>query len=95
MPDVKDESVLAICTNPENSCLITGDTAGQVKMWDITNYCLRPTERVSHPLQLYIVWMPFIYVTEDREPITTPSELLDPMIEGDHFLNFVIDLRYS
>ncbi|XP_069124684.1 cilia- and flagella-associated protein 337-like isoform X2 [Argopecten irradians] len=45
VPDTKDESVLAMCTNPSNSCLITGDTTGQVKSWDITEYCLHTTER--------------------------------------------------
>ncbi|XP_033741857.1 WD repeat-containing protein on Y chromosome-like isoform X2 [Pecten maximus] len=45
VPDTKDESVLAMCTNPSNSCLITGDTTGQIKIWDVSEYCLHVTER--------------------------------------------------
>lgn len=46
-PDLADESVLAMCSKPSNSILITGDTQGIIKVWDIMDYCVRPQERVS------------------------------------------------
>ncbi|PVD39372.1 hypothetical protein C0Q70_02002 [Pomacea canaliculata] len=44
-PDLADESVLAMCSKPNNSILITGDTQGIIKVWDIMDYCVRPQER--------------------------------------------------
>ncbi|XP_059147520.1 WD repeat-containing protein on Y chromosome-like [Physella acuta] len=39
VPGVRDESVLAMCTKPGDDVLITGDTLGYVKCWDVTEYC--------------------------------------------------------
>ena len=33
------ESVVAMTTDPENEFLITGDTAGYIKVWHIADYC--------------------------------------------------------
>ena len=34
-----DESVLGLCTNSNNSLLVTGDTTGQIRVWDIMAHC--------------------------------------------------------
>ncbi|XP_077980125.1 cilia- and flagella-associated protein 337-like [Glandiceps talaboti] len=39
----EEESVLAVCTNKDNSLLISGDTMGHIYVWDIEQYCLQPT----------------------------------------------------
>ncbi|XP_062601746.1 WD repeat-containing protein on Y chromosome-like isoform X1 [Saccostrea cucullata] len=44
-PDTKDESVLGLCTNPSNDTLYTGDTSGNIKVWDISGYCRHAEER--------------------------------------------------
>ncbi|XP_035828989.1 WD repeat-containing protein on Y chromosome [Aplysia californica] len=46
VPNIPDESVLAMCTKPNDSLLITGDTQGVVKCWDIMDYC---TKYHGHP----------------------------------------------
>lgn len=58
-PDLADESVLAMCSKPSNSILITGDTQGIIKVWDIMDYCVRPQERVSLSLAVCVCggWM--------------------------------------
>ena len=43
-PDAPDESVLGMCTNANNSLLVTGDTQGFIKVWDIMTHCVRPAE---------------------------------------------------
>ncbi|CAL1530117.1 unnamed protein product [Lymnaea stagnalis] len=40
-PSIQDESVLAMCTKPNDSLLITGDTQGIVRCWDIMEYCTK------------------------------------------------------
>jgi len=44
-PDLADESVLGMCTNSNNSLLVTGDTQGNIKVWDIMSYCIKPQDR--------------------------------------------------
>ncbi|XP_070580974.1 cilia- and flagella-associated protein 337-like [Ptychodera flava] len=38
----EEESVLALCTNKDNSLLISGDTMGCIYIWNIEQYCLQP-----------------------------------------------------
>jgi len=33
------ESILAMCTNAKNHRLICGDTHGEIRIWNIENYC--------------------------------------------------------
>ena len=40
-PDAPDESVLGMCTNSNNSLLVTGDTQGYIKVWDIMSHCVK------------------------------------------------------
>lgn len=47
-PDDKDESVLSMCTDPDNDRLFTSDTQGNIKIWDIKNYCIKAEERVLY-----------------------------------------------
>ncbi|XP_064614731.1 WD repeat-containing protein on Y chromosome-like [Liolophura sinensis] len=57
VPDSADQSVLAMCTKPNNSILITGDTQGKVKVWDIMAYCIKPQDRrVKTPPPLEASW---------------------------------------
>lgn len=52
-PDNKDESVLGLCTDLSNDALYSGDTTGNIKVWDISGYCRHAEERVrsrnKHP----------------------------------------------
>ena len=56
-PDAPDESVLGMCTNANNSLLVTGDTQGFIKVWDIMTHCVRPSEDgvrlIHHKNMLY------------------------------------------
>ncbi|XP_068720558.1 cilia- and flagella-associated protein 337-like [Montipora capricornis] len=38
----KHDSVVSLTTDHENTILVTGDTAGFVKVWDISSYCFNP-----------------------------------------------------
>ena len=46
VPEIKDESVLGMCSDPDNKILITGDTQGDIAVWDISQYCTAPAEKV-------------------------------------------------
>ncbi|KAK3758931.1 hypothetical protein RRG08_016011 [Elysia crispata] len=41
VPSIPDESVLAMCSKPNDGLLITGDTQGMVRCWDIMDYCTK------------------------------------------------------
>ncbi|PVD38402.1 hypothetical protein C0Q70_01017 [Pomacea canaliculata] len=41
------EMVLAMTTDPQNELLITGDTRGYVRVWDLLLYCNREAESIS------------------------------------------------
>ncbi|XP_048248360.1 WD repeat-containing protein on Y chromosome-like isoform X1 [Haliotis rufescens] len=43
--DSVDDSVLAMCSKPRNTAVITGDTAGNIKVWDTSDYCVKPDPR--------------------------------------------------
>ncbi|XP_063446060.1 WD repeat-containing protein on Y chromosome-like isoform X2 [Mytilus trossulus] len=56
-PDDKDESVLSMCTDPDNDRLFTSDTQGNIKIWDIKNYCIKAEERrIKSPPPLLGQW---------------------------------------
>ena len=40
------ESILAMCTDATNRHLISGDTRGEIRVWDIGNYCCSTTSPV-------------------------------------------------
>jgi hypothetical protein len=42
----ENESVLALCTNHDDSLLISGDTSGGVAVWEIETYCTVPENHV-------------------------------------------------
>lgn len=56
-PDQTDESVLGMCTNNNNSLLVTGDTQGNIRVWDIMEFCIRFQEKgrikTKPPLEAY------------------------------------------
>lgn len=37
------ESILAMCTDAKNNYLICGDTQGEIRIWNIENYCCSTT----------------------------------------------------
>ncbi|XP_071962420.1 WD repeat-containing protein on Y chromosome-like [Antedon mediterranea] len=39
-----NEAVVAMTTDSKNEFLITGDTLGYIKVWDITEYCINPSD---------------------------------------------------
>ncbi|XP_059388926.1 WD repeat-containing protein on Y chromosome isoform X2 [Carassius carassius] len=46
-PDGSDECVMGLSTDHENSLLVTGDTAGFIKVWDISQYALSAADTQS------------------------------------------------
>ena len=46
-PDQSDESVLAMCSDPDSKFLVTGDTSGRIVVWDIISYCMLQANHVS------------------------------------------------
>ncbi|XP_067286401.1 cilia- and flagella-associated protein 337 isoform X4 [Pseudorasbora parva] len=42
VPDEFDESVMGLSTDQENTLLVTGDSTGSIKVWDISQYALSP-----------------------------------------------------
>ena len=44
--DEADECVLGMCTNKENSLLMTGDTLGKITVWKTTDYCMHADDEV-------------------------------------------------
>ncbi|KAK3593630.1 hypothetical protein CHS0354_025521 [Potamilus streckersoni] len=44
-PDNHDESILGMCTDSENRFLFTGDTQGNIQVWDISKYCTKAQEK--------------------------------------------------
>lgn len=56
-PEDKDESVLSMCTDLDDLRLFTSDTQGNVKIWDIHNYCIKAEEKkVKTPPPLIEQW---------------------------------------
>ncbi|XP_052783274.1 WD repeat-containing protein on Y chromosome-like isoform X3 [Mya arenaria] len=57
-PDQGDESVLGICTNANNSLLVTGDTTGHIKVWDIMAHCthFQDKGRIKNKPPLEAAW---------------------------------------
>ncbi|ESO83983.1 hypothetical protein LOTGIDRAFT_108064, partial [Lottia gigantea] len=45
VPDNEDESVLGMCARYNDSTIVTGDTHGDIKIWNIKNYCTKPQEK--------------------------------------------------
>lgn len=64
----KGESILTMCTDGLNNHLITGDTAGEIRVWNIKNYCcsiVSPVLYETKPPPLLQTWQahlsPIIY----------------------------------
>lgn len=47
MSEFDDESVLAMKIDSKDSCLLAGDTAGFIAIFDIKNYCISPQSTVN------------------------------------------------
>jgi WD40 repeat protein len=46
-PSRKSESILGICTDVNNQYLICGDTHGELRVWNISNYCCSLTSPIQ------------------------------------------------
>jgi WD40 repeat protein len=46
-PSKAGESILAMCTDATNRHLICGDTHGEIRVWNIENYCCSTTSPVQ------------------------------------------------
>jgi hypothetical protein len=47
MSEFDEESILAMKIDPKDSCILAGDTAGFIAIFDISNYCTSPQSTVS------------------------------------------------
>lgn len=55
--DESDECVLGMCTNKENSLLMTGDTTGKITVWKTTDYCLHADDkRNGERPEMLVTW---------------------------------------
>ena len=52
-PDKKDESILAMASDPQNKLLITGDTKGLMAVWDIADFCTLHNKTVRFTAELF------------------------------------------
>ena len=53
------ETILVMCTDTKNQYLITGDTKGEIRVWDIQNYCcsiVSPVAFTENPPLLIYSW---------------------------------------
>merc|ERR1712167_560207 len=48
-----DESILALASNKDNSVLITGDSGGYLKIYDISDYCLQKESDKTRSNSIY------------------------------------------
>lgn len=58
-PSVPGESILAMCSDATNRHLICGDTRGEIRIWNIENFCCSTTSPVlfdSQPPPLVHSW---------------------------------------
>ncbi|XP_078509633.1 cilia- and flagella-associated protein 337-like [Lissotriton helveticus] len=56
-PQEADESIFGLSANSDNTVLVSGDTGGWIRIWDISGYGLQPTEQVSErPPPLLCTW---------------------------------------
>ncbi len=46
-PSKTNESILAMCTDATNRHLICGDTHGEIRIWNIENYCCSTTSPIQ------------------------------------------------
>ena len=47
LSEFDEESVLAMKFDPKDSCLLAGDTAGFIAIFDIKDFCISPQSTVS------------------------------------------------
>ena len=57
MSEFDEESVLAMKIDPKDSCLLAGDTAGFIAIFDIKDYCISPQSTVSEFLYYYLLFI--------------------------------------
>ncbi|XP_055876696.1 WD repeat-containing protein 49-like isoform X3 [Biomphalaria glabrata] len=56
VPNCPDESVLAMCSTANDSLLITGDTQGVIKCWNISSYCIQNEGYIVKKVAPLEVW---------------------------------------
>ena len=51
----KLDSLTAIATTSDNNFLVTGDTAGSMKLWDITDFKFRIEHNSDNIIELWFI----------------------------------------
>nr|XP_015211450.1 PREDICTED: WD repeat-containing protein on Y chromosome-like isoform X2 [Lepisosteus oculatus] len=69
-PKRTDESVLGLCTDQENSLLMSGDTAGFIQVWDISEFRLQPGDKAVNGCP------PLLYCWRAHDSTVVSMELL-------------------
>ncbi|KAI4891655.1 hypothetical protein NFI96_019933, partial [Prochilodus magdalenae] len=84
-PHRSDERVKALCTNHDNSVLITGDTTGSVQLWDISQYGLSDgDEPVNQQPPLIKTWRAHEGAIVSMEVLEHDSQLFLVSVSVDH-----------
>ncbi|MBN3313526.1 WDR49 protein, partial [Atractosteus spatula] len=69
-PKRTDESVLGLCTDQENMLLMSGDTAGFIQVWDISEFGLQPGDKAVNGCP------PLLYCWRAHDSTVVSMELL-------------------
>ncbi|XP_058648872.1 WD repeat-containing protein on Y chromosome isoform X3 [Onychostoma macrolepis] len=85
-PDGSDEIVMGLSTDQENSLLVTGDTAGFIKVWDISQYALSAadTESAEDLPSLLHSWRGHERAIVSSEVLAYESKLFVLSVSVDH-----------
>lgn len=76
------ESILTMCTDAANNYLICGDTRGEIRVWNIENYCCSTTL----PIQFDLSPPPLIYSWQAHLSPIIFCEWTDHRGDGDFIL---------
>ncbi|XP_056325906.1 WD repeat-containing protein on Y chromosome [Danio aesculapii] len=71
VPDKSGENVMGFSTDPENNLLVTGDTTGSIKVWDISQYALNAGD-----IESVAAFPPLLYSWRGHERAIVSSEVL-------------------
>ena len=57
---VAGESILAMCASEDGLFLVTGDTQGYIKVWDISEYCIEDAPSGKHARMLCLLFIHYL-----------------------------------
>ena len=52
--DDEESAVCAVATDPSNDMLITGDSNGNISVWDISSYCISRAETIIAQVRVLV-----------------------------------------